>query len=192
MVTPKEDGTLTTCVYRKPTHTDLYLQWDSHHNLTCKFSVINTLTHRARAVCSNSELLKTELKHIKEDLSHCKYPKWVIDKVVHLQQEGREIKNGRKQGNDNISQTNRRCHIVVPYSQVLCESYKNICSKYGVKVHFKRGNTLKNLLMLPKDRDAKTKQSKIIYWFKCGRTECDEEYIGESARTFEEGCREHL
>ena len=40
LVTPKEDGTLTTCVYRKPTHTDLYLQWDSHHNLACKFSVI--------------------------------------------------------------------------------------------------------------------------------------------------------
>ena len=75
LITPKEDGTLTTSVYRKPTHTDLYLQWDSHHNLACKFSVINTLTHRATAVCSNSELLKKELKHIEEVLSNCKYLK---------------------------------------------------------------------------------------------------------------------
>ena len=81
---------------------------------------------------------------------------------------------------------------MVPYSQGLCESYKNICSKYGVQEHFKGGNTLKNLLMFPKDREAKTKQSNIIYWFKCGRTECDEEYIGESARTFEERYKEHL
>ena len=44
----------------------------------------------------------------------------------------------------------------------------------------------------PKDREAKTKQSNIIYWFKCGRTECGEEYIGESARTFEERYKEHL
>ena len=61
LVTPQEDGTLTTTVYRKPTHTDLYLQWDSHHNLACKYSVINTLTHRAKAVCSNSKLLEKEL-----------------------------------------------------------------------------------------------------------------------------------
>ena len=31
-----------------------------------------------------------------------------------------------------------------------------------------------------------------MYWYKCGRTECDEEYIGESARTVEERYREHL
>ena len=46
--------------------------------------------------------------------------------------------------------------------------------------------------MFPKDREAKTKQSNIIYCFKCGRTECDEEYIGESARTFEERYKEHI
>ena len=31
-----------------------------------------------------------------------------------------------------------------------------------------------------------------MYWFKCGRTECYDEYIGESARTFEERYKEHL
>ena len=72
LVTPQEDGTLTTSVYRNLTHTDLYLQWDSHHNLACKYSVINTLTHRAKAVCSNSMLLEKELKHLQEVLSQCK------------------------------------------------------------------------------------------------------------------------
>ena len=37
-----------------------------------------------------------------------------------------------------------------------------------------------------------TKQSNIIYWFKCDRTVCDDDYIGESARTFEERYKEHL
>ena len=36
------------------------------------------------------------------------------------------------------------------------------------------------------------KQSNIMYWYKCGRTECDDEYIGESASTFEEIYKEHL
>ena len=50
LITPERDGTLTTSVYRKPSHIDLYLQWDNHHTLACKYSVINTLTHRAKAV----------------------------------------------------------------------------------------------------------------------------------------------
>ena len=190
LVTPQQDGTLTTSVYRKPTHIYLYLQRDSHHNLAGKYSVMNTLTHKAKTVCSNSKLLETELKHLQEVFGHCKYPKWATDQVL-LQQNNRNNSNRRRQGRDS-SQTNKKCHIVVPYSQGLCENYKNICSSFGVQVHFKGGNTLKNLLMFPKDRDAIIKQSKIIYWFKCGRTECGEEYIGESARTFKERYKEHL
>ena len=36
LITQKDDGTLTTKVYRKPTHTDQYLQQDSNHNLASK------------------------------------------------------------------------------------------------------------------------------------------------------------
>ena len=36
LVTPGRDGNLSTSLYRKPTHTDLYLQWDGHHTLTSK------------------------------------------------------------------------------------------------------------------------------------------------------------
>ena len=81
---------------------------------------------------------------------------------------------------------------MVPYTNGLCESYKSICSKYGVQAYFRGGNTLKNLLMFPKDKDEMRKQSNIIYWYRCGRTECNEEYIGQSSRTFEERFKEHL
>ena len=87
LVTPQTDGTLTTEVYRKPTHTDLYLQWDGHHNLACKYSVINTLTHGAKAVCLTSQLLTEELQHLEEVLITCKYLKLAINKVL-LKQEG--------------------------------------------------------------------------------------------------------
>ena len=62
LVTPGRDGSLSTSVYRKPTHTGLYLQWDSHHPLTSKYSVIGTLQHRANTICSNTELLYKEEK----------------------------------------------------------------------------------------------------------------------------------
>ena len=81
IVKPEENGSLSITVYRKPTHTDQYLLWDSHHNLSAKFSVINTLSHRAQTVCSNPELLKQEKEHLRKALTKCKYPKWALDKV---------------------------------------------------------------------------------------------------------------
>ena len=53
LVTPRSVGSLSTTLYKKPHHTDLYLQWNNHHILAAKYSVINTLHHRATAVCSN-------------------------------------------------------------------------------------------------------------------------------------------
>ena len=67
LIAPQSDGTFTTKVYRKPTHNDLYLQWDSNHNLASKYSVINTFTNRARTICSTPELLNNEL-HFKYTL----------------------------------------------------------------------------------------------------------------------------
>ena len=59
-VKPDADGKLPITVYRKPTHTDQYLQWDSHHHLSAKYSVINTLTHRKKTVCNKPELFQKE------------------------------------------------------------------------------------------------------------------------------------
>ena len=80
IVKPEADDNLSITVYRKPTHTDQYLQWDSHHHLSAKFSVISTLTPRAKTFCSNPDLHK-EMKHHRKVLTQCKYPKWDLDKV---------------------------------------------------------------------------------------------------------------
>ena len=58
LVKPEADNSLFLTVYRKPTHTDQYIQWDSHHNLTAKYSVISTLTHRAKPVLSQTSLIR--------------------------------------------------------------------------------------------------------------------------------------
>ena len=95
IVKPEADGTLSITVYRKPTHTDQYLQWDSHHHLSAKFSVIHTLSHRASTVCSNPELLQQEKDHLRKALTKCKYPKWALDKVEkRLNRSTREVSDG--------------------------------------------------------------------------------------------------
>ena len=42
LVTPQSDGSLQTKIYRKPTHTNQYLQWASHHAMSNKYSVISS------------------------------------------------------------------------------------------------------------------------------------------------------
>ena len=129
-VKPEEIGSLSITVYRKPTHTDQYLQWDSHHNLSAKFSVINTLSHRAKTVCSNPELLKQEKEHLRKALIQCKYPKWALDKVEkRLNRSSSEAIDGvNSQGANSTPAATREVrgkgHIVIPYTQGLCESLK--------------------------------------------------------------------
>ena len=78
LVTPLADNSLSFQVFQKPTHTDQYLQWDSHHSFSSKYSVIGTLTHRAKVVCTNSELLQDELNHLRRSLGKCIYHTWAI------------------------------------------------------------------------------------------------------------------
>ena len=95
IVKPEVDGNLSITVYRKPTHMDQYLEWDSHHHLSAKFSVIDTLPHRAQTVCNNPELLHKEMDHLRKVLTQCKYPKWVLNKVEKsLNRSPSEVKDG--------------------------------------------------------------------------------------------------
>ena len=99
IVKPEADGTLSITVYRKPTYTDQYLQWDSHHHLSAKFSVIHTLSNRAKTVCSKPELLQQEKDHLRKALTKCKYPKWALDKVEkRCNRSTRQVSDGGTTG----------------------------------------------------------------------------------------------
>ena len=168
----------------------MYLQWDSHHHLSAKYSVINTLKHRARTVCSNQQLLKKKEDHLNKALHNCKYPTWALNRVsIRSKKNTRTKKNNI---NTNSNENKNKPYIMVPYMKGLSESCKNICSKHGIEMYFKEGNTIKELLVHPKDRDNIPQKCGVIYIYKCGRVDCEDEYIGESGRTFAEKFREHM
>ena len=153
LITPNQDGSLQTKVYRNPTHTNLYLKWDSHHAISNKFSVIGSLLHRAKNICSSQELLKQEQKQIQHALTLCKYPMWAINRM--------KTKTSAPRNNRNNNLNNRptcRNSITVPYNEGLSEAFKNICKRYGIEVHFKSGKTIKDKLVAPKDKDHITKK----------------------------------
>ena len=73
-VIPGPNNPIHTTVYRKPTHTDQYLHWDSNHFITAKNSVYNTLAHRATVVSSTPKDLAKELDHLRKALQACHFP----------------------------------------------------------------------------------------------------------------------
>ena len=133
---------------------------------------------------SNNQLLKEEEDHLQEVLTRNKYPLSPLNRVkiknknmtTQAQQQQRTEPNANTRG----TLGNQKSYMVLSYVKGLSESIKNVGKKHGIQTYFKGGNTIKSLLMTPKDKDHITKKSGIIYRFKCKRVDCEDEYIGES------------
>jgi hypothetical protein len=63
------DYSLKITVYRKPTHTDQYLNFKSHHHLAHKRSVVNTLLYRADTIVTDPKDRADEKKNIRAVLT---------------------------------------------------------------------------------------------------------------------------
>ena len=164
------------------------MQWDSHHNLVAKYSVISTLTHRVRTVCTKPELFNNEKQCLMKALTKCKYPKSALDKVerkfIKNNQEDSNVGNNHAElskeesnnpssntaGRESTKEKYNKGHIIIPYAQGLGESVKKICKKYGIQTHFQGNRTIKNLLVKPKDKDPLDRKCGAIYWYQCGRS----------------------
>lgn len=77
------DGqTLSTSVYRKPTHTGVFLNYHALVPMSWKKGLIMCLLHRAKAICSSHSLLSSEINNLKEMFMKNCYPANFFDRVV--------------------------------------------------------------------------------------------------------------
>ena len=119
IVKPEGDNTVSITVYRKPTQMVQYLQRDSHYHLSVKYSVINTLTHRAKTVCNKPELFQKEMDHLRKALNHSKYLKRGMYKVERRlsQLPSKESNNANTQDTTGTKHTSTEAktngHIVI-------------------------------------------------------------------------------
>ena len=68
----RNNGGISVLVYRKPTHTDQYIQYSSHHQTNCKESVVSSLL-RAYSIITNKDDLQKENARIKQVLKENGY-----------------------------------------------------------------------------------------------------------------------
>ena len=197
LVKPKADNLLSITVYQRPTHTDWYLQGDSHCNLSAKYSVIGTLTHGAKTVCTTTEHLYEELQHLREALVRCRYWRWPINKIQNKftnnnwEEDGNnntQVGNNTTQANNNSGdnreggppqrKTQHRTHSHPILSEPGGDDEECVCHVWDPN-KFKGNKTFRQVLVKPKDMDPKEKKSGVVYSYQCGVINCGEEYIGE-------------
>ena len=186
----KEDGSLKVTIYRKPTHTDQYLNFSSNHPLEHKLGVIRTLHHRADTVITDPVDKEEEKDHINTALQACGYPPWAIAKAL----QPRDTIIPAQSTETNQKRGKYQHPVTIPYVKGVAEQFKRTLTSFGIKSHFKPYNTLRQQLMAPKDRTEKQDISGPIYHITCKGlhgVDCDSSYIGETERSLKARFAEH-
>jgi hypothetical protein len=182
LILVNSDGSLRTRIYRKDTHTDQYLNFCSNHPMEHKAGVVRTLNHRAESVVSDASEKESEKKHLEKVLGFNGYPKSVMIKSKP---------KGRQTAQDTVVQVDRpkRPPVVIPYIQGVSEHMRRVMHQYSVQVFFKPVNTLRQLLVRPKDPLEKERVIGPVYQIKC--QDCEASYVGETERALKARFLEH-
>ena len=186
LIVKKDDGSVKLLVYRKKTHTDQYLNFQSHHPLHHKLGVVRTLLDRMDKVVTEEEDRKVEEDKIKKALKQCGYPEWTVNKVKTDKVNKQAKPKPRKEKN---KATTRRTLVTVPYIQGLTEKLQRIYHSHQISTAVRPHTSLRKMLVHPKDKIDIDNVTGCVYEIPCHN--CEKTYIGETGRLFGTRKKEH-
>ena len=168
-------------IYRKPTHTDRYLDFHSHHDRKHKMNTTETLLHRALNL-PNTQVGKTrETAHFCAALCSNGYPTKIATDVIRK-------KAGPPPTPEELvgmffkwaEPTNQRNFAVLPYIKGITEPVTRTLKELDIQV------TSRSVKTRPGEND----QCNVIYKIPC--TSCPWNYIGETKRSFTARRKVHM
>ena len=171
------DGSPKVHMYRKPTHTDQYLYFNSNHHLEHKRSVVRTLFHRADTIISMEADMDREKKHTREVFLGNNYEQWMITNPM------------QKTSTESRTSTASKISVSFPYVQGASEKRSKVFKKQVIAVYHKPFNTLRSQRVHPKDPTPIDNRCGVIYKISCDQ--CHMDYIGKTARSFGTRLKEH-
>ena len=182
LVRRTDERRLTFSVYRKPTHTDQYLQFASNQPLQHKLGVIRTLYHRCQVLCTEEDSKLNEIEHLKKVLSVSGYTKqaWrqaTADRVPTLR------------NTHTATDTRTKGSVLLPFVGPVTEAIARNIRKAGVTTHIRPFNTIRGRLVHPKDQLDRLDQAGVVYKISCN--DCDATYVGETERKLNTRFKEH-
>ena len=176
LVYKKTDGYLGHKVFRKKTHTDSYLEADSHHHPAQKLGIINTLATRASRIC-DAEHLKEEQGNLVRVFKNIGYKENDIRRT--LRKPVGILKNPQQR------KDKKRAYL--PYIQGVTDKVSKVLKKKDILTAFKPLVTIRQKMRTVKDK-VEEHQRKGVYKVTCS---CGLNYIGETGRSLKVRLREH-
>ena len=165
---------LSTSIYRKPTHTNVYLNFNSCAPGTTKDGVIRSLTRRAYKLCSPQHL-EEELTFLRNTFLNNGYPQNSIFMV--MEQTRARLNRPRSPK----SPSNSLVAVTISYHNSLAKPIKKTLSNHQVDTSFSSAPTLRNILTKTKSTPpTATTPMNSIYNIQCSN--CPESYIGQTYR----------
>ena len=183
MVTRHTDGSLTMSVFRKETHTDRYLNFDSHHPLAHKIAVVRTLLTQADRICMSMPDRDAEKRHITQALNSNEYPTGVA-------KGNWQTPPAHSPACDPVT---LRATVVIPHVRHVSESIQQILTLLEIRTCFRPHRTLWQTLVSLKDHIPLQQRAGVVYRISCGT--CPKAYVDETCQTLDhrlKSTREHL
>ena len=188
------NGIFSTSVYRKPTFTGLFTNFDSFIPISYKRGLINTLLFRYFNISSSYAIFHAEVEKFKKIMNLNGYLEKFFDRIV------RSFLNKIFEKPSSTSEPIEPKRIVLftlPFSglhsvQIRNQINKLFSSAYPhiqIRCIFRPMQRLSTFFRF-KDRIPLSLRSRIVYKYKCQC--CNALYVGETVRHFHKRISEHM
>ena len=188
----RENNKFTTSVFRKPTFSGVFTNFDSFIPISHKHGLVNTLIFRCFKICSSYEKLHNEIVYLKEIFKCNKYPNGFIDLCIKKFFDKLYITK-------KIYQTveKKQLLIILPFLGHLSFETRNRLNSCirtqllscSLRIAFQSKTRLSSLFKF-KESIPKYLRSYLIYKFSCSC--CNATYFGENERHLFVRASEHL
>ncbi|KAL9975777.1 hypothetical protein ACROYT_G012971 [Oculina patagonica] len=189
----RDNKKLNIDIYRKPTHTDRYLDFRSHHDREHKISTAATLLHRALKLPNSESGKAREIDRISIALQSNGYPPKVTADIIRKKSSNPPTPSPEELVGMFFSWAdpmNNQSFAVLPYIKGITEPLTRILKSHDIRVTNKPIKTLQQEFSVPKFRPRVVDQCNVVYKIPCAS--CPWSYIGETKRSFSTRRKEHI
>ena len=170
----RSGNNISTQIHKKPTHTDRYLSYTSHHPKHQKLAITHSLHNRISSHITDQTERQIARREVRQTVRTNGYPcKYTYPPKPRSQ---RELPTFTK-------------FTSLPYIQGTTEKIRRILNEVGVKVAMKPIQTIGQYLPSPKDPITTDEITCVVYEVPC--KDCDFVYVGQTKRDLNSRFKEH-
>ena len=188
----RSDRKFATSVYRKPTFTGLFTNFNSFIPLAYKQNLVSCLIHRIFNLCSSYENFHTQLEVVRKLINSNGFPSHMFDRIVR-----RFLEHTFDPRPPVLTASKKIIYFCLPFTGIhslqIRTQINRLCNAafphLGIRFVFRSSRRISSFFPF-KDKVPKYLRSSVVYLFKCRC--CSASYVGQTTRHLHTRISEHL